>query len=52
MTIYIPGWMNAYLGTIILIQCLMGWIKHSIDSVQGMDENRVVKHLQIWMNIK
>jgi len=48
---YIPGWMNAYLGTIILIQCLMGWIKHSIDSVQGMDENGVVKHLQIWMNI-
>jgi hypothetical protein len=28
-----------------------GMDKHSIDSVQGMDENGVVKHLQIWMNI-
>ncbi len=48
---YIPRWMNEYLGTIIDTM-FNGMDKYSIDSVQGMDENGVVKHLQIWMNIQ
>jgi hypothetical protein len=42
--------MDEYLGTIIDTM-FNGMDKYSIDSVQGMDENGVVKHLQIWMNI-